>query len=127
MVSLCRGEFIDREASMKFLMVRLKEKRCDQVRHSLLAVLIPFLLSSCSQGIPGSAPDLEENMVETISLSEPSVEGTLSLEECIKGRRSTRQFTDSPLDLEQISQLLWAAQCITDLSGHRATPSEGAH
>jgi SagB-type dehydrogenase family enzyme len=50
----------------------------------------------------------------------------MSLEEAISKRRSRREFRDSPLTLEQLSQILWAAQGITDPGGPRAAPSAGA-
>jgi len=50
----------------------------------------------------------------------------MSLEEVISKRRSRREFKGSPLTLEQISQILWAAQGITDGEGRRAAPSAGA-
>jgi len=50
----------------------------------------------------------------------------MSLEEAILKRRSRRDFGDSPLTLGEISQILWAAQGITDKTGLRAAPSAGA-
>ncbi len=62
-----------------------------------------------------------------ITLPKPKMKGTVSLEESIKRRRSRRSFLDKPLTLEQVSQLLWAAQGITDeRTGFRASPSGGA-
>ena len=61
-----------------------------------------------------------------ISLPAPRLEGEMSLEEAIANRRSVREFTEEPLSLEEISQLLWAAQGITDPRGLRAAPSAGA-
>lgn len=50
----------------------------------------------------------------------------MSLEETIARRRSVRSFTKQQLTQEQLSQLLWAAQGITDPHGYRAAPSAGA-
>jgi SagB-type dehydrogenase family enzyme len=50
----------------------------------------------------------------------------MPLEEAIASRRSVREFTDKPLSESEISQLLWAAQGITDERGLRAAPSAGA-
>ena len=62
-----------------------------------------------------------------ITLPKPKVTGTVSLEETIKKRRSRRSFLAKPLTLELVSQLLWAAQGITDeRTGFRASPSGGA-
>lgn len=62
-----------------------------------------------------------------IILPKPQLKGTVSLEESIKRRRSQRSFLDKPLTLKQVSQLLWAAQGITDeRTGFRASPSGGA-
>lgn len=62
-----------------------------------------------------------------ITLPKPKIKGTVSLEETIKKRRSRRSFLAKPLTLEQVSQLLWAAQGITDeKTGFRAAPSGGA-
>jgi len=50
----------------------------------------------------------------------------MSLEETIYKRRSVREYKEEPLSLFQISQVLWAAQGLTDDRGLRATPSAGA-
>jgi SagB-type dehydrogenase family enzyme len=48
----------------------------------------------------------------------------VSLEEALYQRRSIRQYANSPLKLSDVSQLLWAAQGITDSSkGGRTAPS----
>jgi len=51
----------------------------------------------------------------------------MSLEEAIARRRSVRDFTSEPISQSQLSQILWAAQGITDTSlRFRAVPSAGA-
>ena len=67
------------------------------------------------------------SQLKVIRLSEPSLKGTVSFEEAVAKRRSVRQFTDQPLKPEQISQLAWAGQGITEpVKGLRTTPSAGA-
>lgn len=50
----------------------------------------------------------------------------LSLAQTIAQRRSCRRFAPEPLTLEQLGQLLWAAQGVTSERGFRAAPSAGA-
>jgi len=67
----------------------------------------------------------EEEMV--IKLPRPKEKGKVSLEETIKKRRSERSLSGKELTLEQISQLLWSCQGITDGGGRfRSAPSAGA-
>ena len=73
---------------------------------------------------PTPSPTSEET--PTILLPDPRLKGEMSLEEAILERRSRRDFRDSSLTLGEISQVLWAAQGITDEAGHRAAPSAGA-
>ncbi|MDD2778326.1 MAG: SagB/ThcOx family dehydrogenase [Methanocellales archaeon] len=61
-----------------------------------------------------------------ILLPEPSKDGEVSVERAIAGRRSVRRFESTFISLNQLSQLLWAAQGITDSRGFRAAPSAGA-
>ena len=64
---------------------------------------------------------------EIIHLPQANVTGGTSLVESIAGRRSVREFASKPLSVEQIGQLLWAAQGITEKrEGLRAAPSAGA-
>jgi SagB-type dehydrogenase family enzyme len=62
-----------------------------------------------------------------IHLPPPSQKGSVSLEEAIAGRRSVRDFTPEPISQSQLSQLLWAAQGISNARGrYRTAPSAGA-
>ncbi len=62
-----------------------------------------------------------------VYLPKPRVEGSMSVEEAIQKRRSIREYSDEPMTLEQLSQVLWAAQGITnDEWKLRAAPSAGA-
>jgi SagB-type dehydrogenase family enzyme len=65
--------------------------------------------------------------MEQIELPGPVLKGMLSVEEAIGRRRSRRSFSEAPLTLEQLGQLLWAAQGVTgETPRHRAAPSAGA-
>ncbi|MFB0558659.1 MAG: SagB/ThcOx family dehydrogenase [Candidatus Bathyarchaeia archaeon] len=61
-----------------------------------------------------------------IDLPEPRRHSNLSIEETLLKRRSTREYTGEPLTLQEVSQLLWACQGITDTRGYRTAPSAGA-
>jgi len=63
----------------------------------------------------------------SISLPKPSSDGKVSVEKAIRERRTIRDFQDRSLSLTFFSQLLWAAQGITDpRGGKRTVPSGGA-
>jgi SagB-type dehydrogenase family enzyme len=68
-------------------------------------------------------------------LPESVREGKMSVEAAMQARRSVRRYTDTPMTLAEISQLLWAAYGITKpmknapafiRGGLRAAPSAGA-
>lgn len=68
---------------------------------------------------------------ETINLPQPDTTGSKPLEQVIAARRSVRVFKGTPLTLEQISQILWAGQGMTQHKGRhafafRTSPSAGA-
>lgn len=71
-------------------------------------------------------PPAEPGAAESIELPPPRTEGVLSVEAAIAARRSVRAFTAQPLTMEEVGQLLWSAQGITDRRGLRAAPSAGA-
>lgn len=61
-----------------------------------------------------------------VKLPPPREQGEMSLEETIYRRRSVREYKVESLSISQISQVLWAAQGLTDTQGLRAIPSAGA-
>lgn len=63
---------------------------------------------------------------QRILLPEPEFGGDTSVEEALKKRRSVREFSHGSLTLDQVSQLLWAAQGNTGRRGFRSAPSAGA-
>jgi len=74
-------------------------------------------------------PELAEMAVgATLRLPDPDVEGKVPLERAIARRRSVRSYDpETDLSLEEIGQILWAAQGVTDPRyGFRAVPSAGA-
>lgn len=61
-----------------------------------------------------------------IALPAPAVDGGRPLFAVLAGRRSGRDFAPAALRLDELSQLLWAAQGVTGPRGERAAPSAGA-
>ena len=70
--------------------------------------------------------DQSDNLMPRIPLPAPLLKGEVSLEEAVSRRRSRRGFKATPLTLQQVAQVLWAAQGITSPGGLRAAPSAGA-
>lgn len=60
------------------------------------------------------------------ALPPPRIDGDVSLEEAIWLRRSVRSYRDQTLDINSLSQILWAAQGVHRSSGYRNAPSAGA-
>ncbi len=57
----------------------------------------------------------------------PAVESAreMSVEEALQERRSIREFSRDGLELDDVGQLLWAAQGTTGRRGYRSAPSAG--
>ena len=80
------------------------------------------------------------NQEGLIPLPRVSHDGAVSVERAITGRRSTRHFSDEPATVNELSQLLWAGQGVTQVTeepapvsrdrqrmgGSRTAPSAGA-
>jgi SagB-type dehydrogenase family enzyme len=74
-----------------------------------------------------SAQAQEADPKATIDLPPPVFDGPMSLEKALLERRSVRVYKDEPLTLADISQILWAAQGITETKrGLRTAPSARA-
>jgi len=65
-------------------------------------------------------------MGKITKLPQPNMDGSISLEKVITERRSRRNFLRETLALEQIGQLVWAAQGQNTNSRYRTAPSAGA-
>jgi SagB-type dehydrogenase family enzyme len=71
-------------------------------------------------------PPPERDLGEVIKLPTPSYNSSTSIEQALRQRRSIREYKDEPLTLNELSQLLWAAQGITASPNYRTAPSAGA-
>lgn len=93
---------------------------------TLILIFTCLFLSGCK---PVSREAHKETKNVLIKLPQPKIENKMPLEETLSKRKSIRGFTEKDLSLEQISQLLWAAQgkSLDAISGAtRTTPSAGA-
>jgi SagB-type dehydrogenase family enzyme len=61
-----------------------------------------------------------------IKLPSPDTVGRITVEQALWHRRSVRVFTDESLTVEQVGQLLWAAQGLNKGANRRTAPSAGA-
>jgi SagB-type dehydrogenase family enzyme len=77
-------------------------------------------------GLGAAAPAQEPSAATVIRLPAARATGEVSIEQALKTRRSLRSFAATPLTLAQISQLMWAAQGVSDERGRRTAPSAGA-
>jgi len=106
--------------------VSSKNQRLGKVSWKIL-VLVLTVLSLSSGCIPAEEPTPLRVPPETeVKLPEPRHDSGVSIEETLLKRRSVRDYTGEPLTLQEVSQLLWAAQGTTDPRGFRTAPSAGA-
>ena len=103
---------------------------CGAVRKAVFVVL---LVGIAAFAMWHAAPvaDGEEDMdapndAEAISLPETAEDSAVSIEQSLAERRSVRSFTEEAVTLQDLGQLLWAAQGITSPEGFRTAPSAGA-
>ena len=87
----------------------------------MLAVTALVAASLCHRTLGQRQP------AEPRALPAPRLKGTVSVEEALARRRSVRQFAPTPLAWEEVGQLAWAAQGITEPTRKlRTAPSAGA-
>jgi SagB-type dehydrogenase family enzyme len=96
-------------------------------RRAMAIVVAGIFVSACGPGMGGSSPMVtgSTSTDSSIALPSPRLVGDRSLEEAIANRRSIREFSDQPLSDDEIGQLLWSGQGVTDAEGRRTTPSAG--
>ncbi|MFO7918106.1 MAG: SagB/ThcOx family dehydrogenase [Anaerolineae bacterium] len=93
----------------------------------LVLVVAVLAMAFLSRGSNDHAPEPEEaEGNKGITLPQPQRESDTSIEAALRQRRSIRDYGKGPLALEEVGQLLWAAQGITDERGYRTAPSAGA-
>jgi len=111
-----------------------ESKRGDIVRRIYFADTIIALLSTATVASLGLLQAGESRVeperrvsVERIQLPCPKYDGKVSVEQALCRRRTVREYKEEQLTLDEVSQLLWAAQGITDAErGLRTAPSAGA-
>jgi SagB-type dehydrogenase family enzyme len=99
-----------------------------------VVVLIALLLAVLSppDREPGADDEREPNESEEMELGdrlklpEPRYASNTSVEAALAQRRSVRAYSGENLTIAELSQLLWAAQGITEPWGGRTAPSAGA-
>lgn len=87
----------------------------------LFAIMMLAMASASAQDTPSTDPGA------AIALPDPKRTGEVSIEATLDQRRSVRSYDSAPLPLQKISQLVWAAQGITEPElALRTAPSAGA-
>ena len=101
------------------------------LRHTCILLFLAVLMSTaflvCWEAQDVYAQDKAGRTEEAIKLPPPKLDGTMSVEKALSERRTVRSYKEDSLTLAEISQLLWAAQGITEPQrGLRTAPSANA-
>jgi len=96
---------------------------------AVVAALFAFLLGFPllrEHDLPGQGTQSYSFVGSVLVLPPPRLKGAMSVEEAIHKRRSKRDYSDEPITLEELSQLLYSAQGISEPANRlRTAPSAG--
>ena len=84
-----------------------------KLMHLFCSLVTAFLATNSFPSMVG-AIDFSSG---TIKLPQPLFMSKTSVEKALHDRRSVREYTDLPITLSDLSQLLWAAQGISGTGG----------
>ncbi len=87
----------------------------------LLGVVIAYLVW------PEPQQTTSRTIISTVSLPDPIIKGNMSVEQAMYNRRSVRHYTNESLTLQDVSQIMWAAQGITNQTTKFRTVPSGGH
>lgn len=96
----------------------ITEKRANLTQEVAVTPAEPAATQPVSKEVPSV-----KALKSTIALPKPKLTGNVSVEEALQSRRSRREFAEQPVTLQELSQLVWSAQGVTDDKGHRTSPS----
>jgi len=91
------------------------------VRHLVIALVLVLCVPAGPIRAAGEAA-----APASVALPAPQTDGKVAIEKALATRRSVRSIAPTPLSLVVAGQLCWAAQGITDDTGHRTAPSARA-
>lgn len=82
----------------------------------------PKMPPSLGGAVPAAGPALAAQEPEAVALPPPRSTGGKPLTKALALRRSTREYSDRPLPLQVLSDLLWSAFGVNRPSGDRTAP-----
>src|SRR5262245_44220614 len=105
----------------------------NRVRRDLVGMAVLIALATGCRDAPSKTESKTETrggtvpaQAELVTLPTPRTTGPLPLETAIYRRRSQREFAPGAITPDELAQLTWSAQGITDKErGLRAAPSAG--
>ncbi len=102
-------------------------KRTHAVRMLMGLLCAGITVVVVSGKLAGGEPEPKRSVGAKVKLPSPVYDSSTSVEQALLRRRSVREYKDEPIGIVEVSQLLWAAQGITEPArGFRTAPSAGA-